>query len=63
MKIGKRTSEMSATLTVAYGENAMKNSNDFEWHRRLKEEQDDVQDGPRSGQPNMHRTDANVVQV
>jgi transposase len=60
VKIGKSASEMSALFTVAYGEYAMKKSGVFEWHRRFKEEREDVQDDPRSGQPKTQRTDANV---
>jgi hypothetical protein len=40
---------------VAYGDYAMKKSIVFEWHRRFKEGRDDVQDDPRSGQPNVDR--------
>ena len=35
----------------------------FEWHRRVKEGREDVQDDPRSGQPKTQRTDANVDRV
>jgi hypothetical protein len=48
---GKSASETLALLTVAYGEYDMKKSSVFEWHRRIKEGQEDVQDDPRSGQP------------
>jgi hypothetical protein len=41
----------------------MKKSSVFEWHRRFKEGQEDVQDDPRSGQPKMQRTDVNVDRV
>ncbi|PNF20605.1 hypothetical protein B7P43_G04264, partial [Cryptotermes secundus] len=50
-------------LTVAYDEYAMKKSSAFEWHRRLKEGREDVQDDPRSGLPGMQRTDANLDRV
>jgi hypothetical protein len=52
-----------ALLTVAYGEYAMKKSSVFEWHRRFKEGQEDVQDDPRSGQPKARRTDTNMDRV
>jgi hypothetical protein len=48
VKIGKSASETLALLTVAYGEYAMKKSSVFEWHRRLKEGREDMQDAPRS---------------
>jgi len=41
----------------------MKKSNVFEWYRRFKEGQEDVQNDPRSGQPKTQRTDANVDRV
>jgi len=63
VKIGKSASETLALLTVAYGEYAMKKSSVFEWHRRFKEGQEDVQDDPRSGQPKTQRTDENVARV
>jgi len=63
VKTGESASEMLAVLTVAYGEYAMKKSSVFEWHRLFKEGREDVQDDPRSGQPKMQRTDANVDRV
>ena len=54
---------MLALLTVAYGKYAMKKSSVFEWHRRSKEGQEDVQDDPRSGQQKMQMTDAIVDRV
>ena len=63
VKIGKSANEMSALLTVAYVEYAMKISNVFEWHRRFKEGREDVHDDTRSGQPKTQRTDANVDRV
>jgi hypothetical protein len=63
VKIGKSASETLALLAVAYGEYALKKSSVFEWYRQFKEGREDVQDGPRSGQPKMQRTDANVDRV
>ena len=63
VKISKSASETLALLTVAYSEYAMKKSSVFEWHRRFKEEREDMQDGQRSGQPKTQRTDANVDRV
>jgi len=63
VKIGKSTSETLALLTVAYGEYAMKKLSVFEWHRRINEGQEDVQDNARSGQPETQRTDTNVDRV
>lgn len=63
VKIGKSASETLALLTVAYGEYVMKKPSVFEWHRQLKEGQEDVQYEPRSGKPKTQRTDANVDRV
>jgi len=63
VKIRKSASETSALLTVAYGEYAMKNWSVFEWHRQLTEGREGVQDDPKSVQPKMQRTDANVDRV
>jgi hypothetical protein len=52
VKISKSANETLALLTVAYGEYAMKKSSASEWHRCFKEGLEDVQDDPRSGQPN-----------
>jgi histone-lysine N-methyltransferase SETMAR len=62
VKIFKSASKTLAILTVAYDEYAMKKSSVFEWHRRFKEGQV-VQDDPRSGQPKMQRTGADVDRV
>jgi transposase len=61
--IGKSASETLALLTVAYGEYTMKKSSVFQWHRRFKEGLEDVQDGPRSGQPKKPRADTYVDRV
>jgi hypothetical protein len=63
VKIGKSASEKLTLLTATYGEYAMKKSNVFEWHRRLKEGREDVQDDPRNGQPKTQLADANVDRV
>jgi len=60
VKIGKCTSETLAILILAYGENDMKKSSVFEWHRWFKEGQENVKDDPRSGQPKTQMTDGNV---
>jgi hypothetical protein len=48
-KLGKSTSETLQMLTEAYGADAMKKSNVFEWHKRFKEGQEDVKDDKRTG--------------
>jgi hypothetical protein len=63
VKIGESDSEILALLTLAYGKYVMKNLNVFEWHKRLKEGQEHVHGDPRSEQPKMQRTEANVDTV
>jgi hypothetical protein len=58
VKIGKSARETLTLLTVAYGEYAMKKS-----HRRFKERCEELQDDPRSGQPKIQMTDANVDRI
>jgi hypothetical protein len=61
--VGKSVTETLALLTLAYGEYPLKKSSVLEWHKRLKERLRDVQDNPRSKQPKMQRTVANVDRV
>jgi hypothetical protein len=63
VKTDKSASETLALLTFAYDEYAMKKSSVYEFHRRFKEGRKDVQDDPRSRQPKMQKTDANVDRV
>jgi hypothetical protein len=44
-------------LTEAYGADAMKTSSVFEWHKRFKEDREDVKDDEITGRPKTHRTD------
>jgi hypothetical protein len=60
--IGKSASERLALLTLAYGEEAVKNLSVFERHRRFKEGREDVQNDSRSGQSKT-QTEANVDRV
>jgi hypothetical protein len=63
VKFCKSASEKLVLLTLAHGENAMKKSSAFEWHRRFKKGREDAQDDPRSGQLKTQRTGANVNKV
>jgi hypothetical protein len=43
-KLGKSTSETLQILTEAYGADATKKSNVFEWHKRFKEGREDMKE-------------------
>jgi hypothetical protein len=57
--LGTSASETLQMLTEAYGAEAMKKSNVFEWHKRFKEGREDMKDDERTGRPKTHRTDEN----
>jgi hypothetical protein len=63
VKLGKNTSDTHAMLFEAHEERVMKNSCVSEWHKRLKEGRENVEDVERSGHPRSHRTDGNVEKV
>jgi len=60
VKLGKNASDTCAMLSEAYGEEAMKKSSVFEWHKWFKEGHENVEDDERSGYPRSHRTNENV---
>jgi hypothetical protein len=45
------------------GEEAMKNSSDFEWHKLFEVGRENVEDDKRSGRPRPHITNENVEKV
>jgi hypothetical protein len=63
VKIGKSASESLVQLTLAYGGYGMSTLSGFEWHRWFMGGLEDVQGDPRSGQPKVQRTNANVNRV
>jgi hypothetical protein len=50
-KLGKSASENLQMLTEAYGADDMKKSSVFEWHKKFKEDWEDVKDDERTGRP------------
>jgi hypothetical protein len=56
-KLGKSASKTVQMLTEAYVADAMKKSTVFEWHKRFKENWEDVKDDERNGRQKTHRTD------
>jgi hypothetical protein len=60
-KLGKIASETLQMLTEAYDADSVKKSSIFEWHKRFKEGQEDVEDDKRTGCPKSHQTDENCL--
>jgi hypothetical protein len=53
----------TAVLSKAYGGEAMKKSNVFEWHKWFREGCKNMKDNERSGHIRSHRTNENVEKV
>ena len=62
-KLGKTSSESFAMLQQVYGEETMSRTRAFEWHKRFKEGQVEIEDDPRSGRPSTSRTADNIERV
>ena len=62
-KLGKTPSESFAMLQQVDGEETMSPTHAFEWHKRFKEGQEEVDDDPRSGRPSTSRTADNIERV
>ena len=63
VKLKKTPTESLKMLQEAYGDQAMSRARVFEWHRRFREGEEDVEDKPRSGRPSSSKTDENVEAV
>jgi hypothetical protein len=50
-------------LFKAYGEEAIKRSNVFEWHKHFYEGRENLEDDERNCRPRSHRTDEDVEKV
>jgi plasmid maintenance system antidote protein VapI len=48
---------------VAYGDNALKKSSVFDWHKSFKQGRENVKDNERPGQPKTQRSCENVERV
>ena len=62
-KFGKTPSESFAMLQQVCGEETMSRTCAFEWHKRFKEGQEEVEDDPRSGRPSRSKTADNIERV
>ena len=60
VRFGKTPTEALKLLQEVYGDDTMSRTRLFEWHRRFKEERDEVEDDHRSGRSSTSRADENV---
>ena len=60
---GKTPTEAPKLLQEVYGDDTMSRTRFFEWHRRFKEEKEEVEDDDRSGRLSTSRTDENGERV
>ncbi|CAN7938004.1 unnamed protein product [Ixodes hexagonus] len=63
VKLGKNGAETLEMLRKAYGDDAMKQSQTFMWHKRFREGRESVNDDDRSGRPSTSQTDDSVRKV
>jgi len=61
--LANNASDTCAVLSMAYGGEALKESNVFKWHKLFKEGCKKVEDDERSGCPRSYRTNENVEKV
>ena len=60
VRLGKTPTEALKLLQEVYGNDAMSRTRLFEWHRRFKEEREEVEDDHKSGKPSTSKTYENV---
>ena len=63
VKLKKTLTESLKMLQGAYEDQAMSHARVFEWHRRFRKVEENVEDKPRSGRPSSLKTDENVEAV
>ena len=63
VKLKKTPTESLKMLQEAHGDPAMSRARVFEWHRKFREGEEDVEDKPRPGKPSSSKTDENVEAV
>jgi hypothetical protein len=61
--LANNASDTCAVLSMAYGGEALKESNVFKWHKLFKEGCKKVEDDERSGCPRSYRTNEMVEKV
>ncbi|CAN8003290.1 unnamed protein product [Ixodes hexagonus] len=63
VKLRKNGTETLKMLRKAYGDDAMKQSQTFMWHKRFRGGRESVNDDDRSGRPSTSQTDDSVQKV
>ena len=63
VRLGRTPTEALKLLQEVYGDDTMSRTHVFEWHRRFKEEREEVEDDPWSGRSSTSTTDENVERV
>ncbi|GBO06129.1 hypothetical protein AVEN_35209-1 [Araneus ventricosus] len=59
----KSPSETLEMLKKAYGNDAMKKTAMYEWHKRFRKGRTNIEDDPRTGRPSSSTADENVERV
>ena len=62
-KAGKSAKETLQMVNAAYGDEALSQSNVFQWYRRFCDGREDIEEDPRSGRPTESRIDNNVEMI
>ena len=63
VRLEKTPTEALKLLQEVYGDDTISRTRLFEWHRRFKEEREEMEDDHRSGRPSASRIDENVKLV
>ena len=63
VRLGKTPTKTLKLLQEVYGDNTISRTRLFDWHRRFKEEREEVKDDHRSGRPSTSKTNENVERV
>lgn len=63
VKLGKPAIETLGMIRAAYGDDAMRRTSVFKWHKSFRKGREHVEDDGRSGRPSTSETEDNVAKV